>query len=355
VVYLRNPSMTINATLGVMTNTPISHSSIATVLSPMASTTFTQIRENFAYVTGVSPPDFFDSWSVPIQNFANLARALKEAGLKGICFDNEQYFEQWASYPDGVAYPAYTKAQYQTQARLRGKQVMEAMVAEFPDIVVITLHGPYISEPEAPWQLGFPGVVDGNAFMGPFFVGMHEGRGSQATNVDGGEIYWLRDDNDFAVVADWRRNDIASDAVDCDFIPDSLRPSWPDTISLSFGVYDMPSGGQAMSPLILASTLANALEAADQYVWFYTESMTFLKPENQGGATSVWVDAVRSVVPGGSPAGTPAPPPPAPSFTTSTSSDDDEERFSACGLLGIEIVPLLLAIRLLRIRSRRRS
>jgi hypothetical protein len=155
-------------------------------------------------------------------------------------------------------------------------------------------------------------------------------------------------------VADWRRYDIASNAVDCDFIPDSLRPSWPDTISLSFGVYDMPSGGQSMSPSVLASTLANALEAADRYVWFYTESMTFLKPESQGGATASWVDAVRSVVPGGSTSGTPAPPPPPPAATiTTSSSSDDEERRSACGLLGIEIIPLLFAIRLLRRRSRR--
>jgi hypothetical protein len=346
VVYLRNPSMSINASLGVMTNTPMSYADISSVLDPIRNLAFDQLKENFGFVIGNDPPDFFDDWSVPIQNFANLARALKDAGLKGFVFDNEQYFAPWADYPTGVSYPLTSLAAYETQARLRGYQVMEAMVAEFPDIVVITLHGPYISEPAAPWQLGFPQWQSGNELHGPFFAGFQEGKGSVATNVDGGELYDLRTVSDFQDTYLWRKNDLPSSTVNCSFIPPALRPSWPSGVSISFGVYDQPFGGQQMSPSILQATLANALARSDRYVWFYAEGASWLLPEAQGGASQAWVDAVAAVVPVDVPSDPPAPPPPAPLVSSDPSSGS--ERKSACGLLGMEAVvlfPILVWIR----------
>jgi hypothetical protein len=131
IVYLRNASMSVNASIGVMTNTPMSYAAISSVLDPIRNLPFEHLVDNFGFVIGNDPPDFFDDWSVPIQNFANLARALKEAGLKGFVFDNEQYFAPWADYPTGVSNPLTPLASYESQARLRGRQVMEAMVAEF--------------------------------------------------------------------------------------------------------------------------------------------------------------------------------------------------------------------------------
>jgi hypothetical protein len=354
VVYLRNASMTINASTGVMTNTPMTHTAIASVLDPIRDLPFWQLQDNFGFVMGNDPPDFFDDWSVPIQNFRNLAHALHDAGLKGFVFDNEQYFTPWANYPDGVNY-GYTLAQYETQARLRGRQVMEAMVSEFPDIVVITLHGPYVSEPDAPWQLGFPQWQNGNELQGPFFAGFQEGRGLLATNVDGGELYDLRSATDFQETYSWRKYDLPSDAVNCSFIPPALRPSWPGSVSISFGVYDYPYGGQAMNPSILATTLTNALARADRWVWFYSEANTFLLSPSQGGAPQTWVDAVRSALPELSeppPAAPPAVPPPA--VATSSSSSEGATR-SNCGLLGIEVVPLFLILAAWRRRRQKQS
>ncbi len=342
IMYLRNPSMSINASIGVMTNNPMSYADINSVLDPVRNIQFTQLMDNFGFVIGNDPPDFFDDWSVPIQNFANLARALKDANLKGFVFDNEQYFAPWADYPTGVSYPLYTLAQYEAQARLRGRQVMEAMVAEFPEIVVITLHGPYISEPDAPWLLGFPQWQSGNELHGPFFAGFQEGMGSLTSNVDGGELYDLRTVSDFQDTYYWRKYDLPSDAVDCTFIPAALRPSWPGNVSISYGVYDQPWGGEAMNPTVLATTLTNALARSDKYVWFYVEGATYLLPEAQGGASSAWVDAVRSALP----VEPPATPPPAPT------SPGASEATSSCGLLGMEIVPLFLILVALRKRSK---
>jgi len=186
VVYLRKPDLTVDATTGVMSTTPMPYADLASMLEPLKGLPFSRLVNNFGYVLGKTPPDFFDDWSVPIQNFANLARALKDAGLKGFFFDNEQYFQPWGEYPGGVANPMTSLPDYQAQAALRGRQVMEAMVAEFPEIVVVPLHGPYISDPYSVLRLGFAGVPDRNQLLGPFSVGFVQGAGISGQVVDGG-------------------------------------------------------------------------------------------------------------------------------------------------------------------------
>ncbi|MBI4566678.1 MAG: hypothetical protein HY716_18530 [Planctomycetes bacterium] len=349
VTYLRNPSMTVNATASVMTNTPISHESIASILAPLQNLSFTRLRHNFAYVLGSSPPDFFDDWSTVILNFAHLARALKEAGLRGIFFDNEQYSSPWGDYPTGTLYSLLTPLLlYQDQARLRGRQVMEAMVAEYPDIVVVTLHGPYISELSAPASLEFPQWQSGNELLGAFFSGFQEGAGSQAENVDGGELYTLRSESEFQDSYTWRKHTIASDTVGCPFLSSTLRSVWPEVVSISFGIYDQPFGGREMTPAILTETLTHALAVADKWVWLYVEGRTFLRPESEGGATQEWIDAVRSAQPSLS------------QRVTSTGeaviapeeiSEPPEREIPACGLLGMETAWLLALLSWIRKRT----
>ena len=294
VLYLRNASLTVNLTSNVMRTTAISYDTMMSVLSPIANVTFTNLRENLGLVQGSTPPDFFDDWSVVVQNYANLARAARDSGLKGLCFDNEQYAAPWGNYGSHLRYYASRSfADYQTQARLRGRQIMEAMVAEFPDIVFLTLHGPYISEPDAPTSLQFPQWQSGNELMGPFFAGHMEGAGTAACVMDGGELYTLRTLSHFQASRTWRRTDLPSDTVNCAFIPAALRSSWPGRSSISFGIYDRPFGGASMDATILRSATANALSVADRYVWFYSEANTYLLPSSQGGAASGWVDALR--------------------------------------------------------------
>lgn len=335
VVYVSDPTFAVNVTAGVMHNEAMSYEQMTSVLEPIRDLPFSQLRDNFAYVFGNDPPDFFDDWSVTVQNFRNLARALKEAGFRGIFFDNEPYVTGWGWYPDGVSYPEISLEEYEAQAALRGREVMEAMRLEFPDIVVVTLHGPYISDLYSLNQMGFPDVFPTYALLGPFFTGFLQGAGAPGRSVDGGELYWFREAQDFADSYDLRKNGIASDAADCPFIPPSFRPFWPGLTTISFGIYDLPFMDEDMTPAILSTTLTNALDRADRWVWLYTEERTFLTPESEGGATQAWVDAVRAALPVES-----VPAPPAPS----------NEESSSCGLLGMEAVAILLAIRWIRSR-----
>jgi spherulation-specific family 4 protein len=290
VVYMRKPDLTDNITTGVMTAQPLELQRIVDVLAPIKGLSFRSLTSNFAAVISNTPPDFFDDWETVVQNFRKLAKAAKDAGLKGIYFDNETYFAPWTRYPDGVKYKTRSLKEYQDQAILRGRQVMEAMVAEYADIAVITLHGPYISEPKASAPL-FPQWQSSNQLAGPFFVGFFAGT-KAGTCVDGGELYHLRTPEEFEASYQWRKRTIASEEINCAFLPKDLRAPWPK-VSIGFGVYDKPFGGKAMNAEILRSTIGNALRRADDYVWFYVEGPTFLRPPAQGGASQSWVDAVR--------------------------------------------------------------
>jgi hypothetical protein len=291
-VYLRNSEGTVNVTTSAMTNQRLGYEVIARVLAPLKGVHFTTMTQNFAAVFSGRPPDFFGDWSLMVQNFADLAGAARETGLKGIYFDNENQLAKWSHYPDGVEYPSKTLKEYQEQARLRGRQTMEAMVSQFPEIVVISLHGPYLSEPKAPAPL-FPQWQTANQLMGPFFCGFVEGAGKRATCVDGGKLYHLRASKEFQESYDWRKSAIASDKVNSAFIPYPLRPIWGSKVSIAFGIYDQPFDRLDMFPDILRPTLANALKQTDRYVWLHVDGLTFLRPHKSGGASDAWMDAVR--------------------------------------------------------------
>ena len=293
-VYLRKPDLTLNVSATTLSGKPVSYEEAVEVLAPLKGIAFRNLTENFAAVVGGRPPDFMEDWAIPIANFAHLARASRAAGLKGIYIDNESYQTPWSDYPRGVLQPTRSLQEYQDQARLRGRQVMEAMVSEFPDIIVLLLHGPYVSEPEAPSPL-FPRWQSRNELLGPFFVGFVEGAGSRATIVDGGELYGLRTEEHFRQSREWRKTGLPSAEVDCAFLPSPLRAQWKDRVSVGFGIIDQPFNGHRMNPEILSTTLMHALRQTDRYVWLYIEGPTFLSPPGEGGAPSEWVEAVRRV------------------------------------------------------------
>lgn len=291
-IYLRSPDHSLNVTPSILSDKMMGYTEIAEVLAPLKGVAFRRLTENFAAVVGGRPPDFMDDWSAPIVNFAHLARAARQAGLKGIYFDNETYYAPWADYPKGVRHPEKSLAEYQEQARLRGREVMRAMVAAYPEITVILLHGPYVSEPRAPAPL-FPQLQSSNELHGPFFAGFVEGAGDRARVVDGGELYHLRTEEQFERSYAWRKKTLPSGEVDCAFLPAALRPTWADRVSVGFGVYDRPFKGNPMTPDVLETTLSRALRRSDRYVWLYVEGPTFLKRSEEGGAPAEWVEAVR--------------------------------------------------------------
>jgi hypothetical protein len=272
---------------------------ILNALTPLSGK-FKNMKHFFLQMWVRKTCDFFDDagWAVILNNWRMAARALKAAGpeFKGILFDNEEYFGAeyniWI-YPDNVDHPEKSLNEYIAQVRLRGKQVMQACLAEYPEIKIMHLHGPYMSERGVPstvnTQIGY------RALAGPFFTGMVEAQTGLSSVIDGGENYKFRTVLDFETSYQWRKYTIASSSWNSVNIPVSLRPLWPGKVSISFGVDDNTGAQPTKTPAILKTTLENAMNRCDEYVWFYSENnapanaYTYLE---KGGVPAEWLKAV---------------------------------------------------------------
>jgi hypothetical protein len=284
----------------IMHSVPVDEAALASQFASLAGVKPVRFVHNFALVNVRKPADFFGDWSVPIANFRAMARVCRNAGLRGIMFDDEEYaglydftdgskfsVNIW-NWPEDVSDKAKTLADYQAQARVRGRQIMVAMAQEYPGIVVIAAHGAAESDPTINWWFGHP-FADFE-LMGPFLAGLVEGAGTNGRFVDGGEWHYAeRTVEDFDVAYEYSKNWLPSAWVDCAYLPASLRAVWPARMGIGFGIYNLTYGGRAMNPAIMRSTVAAAMRRSDSYVFQYTEDMVWFE---SGRVSQEWKDAI---------------------------------------------------------------
>lgn len=275
-----------------------------------------KVTHNYVKMVVRLSADPFDDWTQTIQNWVVLAEACRDAGLEGIFFDNEEYYEQVWHYPADMKYASTeTLAEYQTQFQLRGQQVMNAILAQWPACRIVHAHGPYFSESRTPLYVT---LSNGNGLSsdlrGDFFSGMFAAAPGQI--IDGGEVYAYRTPSDFSNSYQWRKTSQAQ-LVPNAVIPASLASTWMAKVSISYGCYDQPwPSGYTMSPAVFQSDITNALHKADYLVWTYSDVSDYLTP---GKVAQSWITAIadaRAAV--ASPTPTPQPTPtatPSPSPT----------------------------------------
>ena len=64
-------------------------------------------------------------------------------------------------------------------------------------------------------------------------------------------------------------------------------------VNISFGVYNQQwKPNYPMDPLIMRTTLFNALSVTDKYVWYYTQEDDWLVP---GQMPETWIDIVEEI------------------------------------------------------------
>jgi len=264
-VFLRLPATGTQIT----TATAVKASAIAADLQPLYALRPTRLKYNFAVVPVQHDLDVFDDWTVPLANLGALAKVARDAGLVGIVVDNESLVGFRANYPYDVKFANRTIEDYRAQTELIGRKIMQAIVAEFPDAVVVVLRGPAGAEPASPAHL-INREADSAQLLGPFFTGFVTGKVPRALVVDGGTDYGLRTGEQFTAAAAWRKTGLASAATDSVFLTDSLRDLWPTSVGVSFGVREMDGArGNLLPnvPMVFANTLLQSLRAADHLVW----------------------------------------------------------------------------------------
>jgi hypothetical protein len=275
---------------GTLKTTRLSYDYVWGWLEPLVGT-LPKLDRSYLLLVLRDQGDPFDDWAAVQANWVTMARAARDAGMQGILFDNEAYYEPTMVYPDTVRYPDKGRAAYQRQYRQRGAELVAAMRAEWPAIRIISLHGPYVSEPATPPEVTLEQVGTSRDDMrGFFFSGMLKEQVLPKSIIDGGELYQYRSDADFDRSLQWRRFGIA-EVPASPLVPPRWRLRWQQEIALGFGVYDLQwRPDYPMTPALLEEALFQALTHADAPVWLFTEGdHDYLVP---GGVDARWMKAV---------------------------------------------------------------
>jgi len=100
------------------------------------------ITENFIKVAFYSHvPLWTDdaAWQKINENFRQAARFAKQSGCRGIALDIEYVGEQYDLDWEGYDYKGYTEDDLRTAAVKRGRELTQAMLQSYPDMVFLTL------------------------------------------------------------------------------------------------------------------------------------------------------------------------------------------------------------------------
>jgi hypothetical protein len=242
-----------------------------------------KVKHNYANVltgnTGMVDP--FDDWTQAQANFVILALVCRDAGLEGIFLDTEEYNVHWWRYPNDCKYASTkTVSQYQEQWRLRGTQVMQAIIAQWPQAKIVFPIDPFYSSS----RFGGPNWLGGFFAMGMFAA-------APGHMINGGERYQERTAGDFSNWLNFMKVTLTQPPNSPPLIPSGLTSTWQSQMNQSFGIYDQDKyGTPVMSYSVLQSTIVNAMPYANEFVWNYSGNLDWLTPGAGSGGN--WQNAV---------------------------------------------------------------
>jgi hypothetical protein len=228
--------------------------------------------------------DWFDDHAAVVQN-AKLAAQLARAGhCPGILFDIEQYEGPLFEYHKQRDAGTKSWELYAAQARRRGFEVMQAFQEGYPNLVLFLTFGYSL-----PWHETSGGkkpLADCRyGLLAPFLDGMVEGARGRTQLIDGYELsYGYKTAAQFTGA----RQEVTQDLLPIVRDPGKYR----QVFSLAFGLWldhdwrksgwnpDEPAKNY-FSPETLATTVREALQVADEYVWIYSETPRWWSAEGQ--------------------------------------------------------------------------
>ena len=244
-------------------------------LGDLKATRFGRFADNFLrFNTTPADVDWFDDFAPILANAQLAARVALEGKCRGILFDVEPYQGRLFDYKKQRDAPARPWAEYEGQARRRGREVMASFRRGYPGLTVLLTFGhSYPWKQSEAGKVPLPDCEDG--LLAPFLDGMIEGLGDGARLVDAHELsYGYRDLEKF----DRARSTILEGVMPIVGDPDAYRKS----IKVGFGLwldYDWPKYGWSeadpsknyFTPAAFEASARKALELADEYAWIYTE------------------------------------------------------------------------------------
>jgi hypothetical protein len=254
-----------------------------------------------------NPPSWWNDthWTTINTNMSRLAQAALAEGCYGIAWDPEWYDNttggpwDWGSTGFGIgASPSvpgsfgdsgsvnpnvaatygadvgHTLQESRDKAQLRGKAMMDAMLAQWPTLKILAFHGPYDSSTLTAAGVGanYNDVAFANELLGSFEAGMIQSiaaAGYQAQFIDGGEMYTLRTQNDFYKANLWRQYGLKTSAST---VMDAAAKAAYNVVD-AFAIEDLdiiPGGLPPLTTTVWQNLITWSMRAAP-YTWLYTE------------------------------------------------------------------------------------
>ncbi|MGL5861414.1 MAG: hypothetical protein ACRCY9_09190 [Phycicoccus sp.] len=239
------------------------------------------------------------AWDRIASNFTELAEVSEAFGARGILFDIENYVDvkgdgkpwddglfNWDEGVDGTLEKA------EQLARERGKQLMSAVLAGQPDAEVVFSRGStdcVETPPEIdPWT--HPDVFE---LQCPFIAGAIDAATAPGQVQDGGQLYSLRDAEDFGNAYTWRDSGLLAEPQ-MDFLSAADKTRWTEYVHQSYGVMTKwrQNEDYTMDPAAYEEALYQALTNADDLAWAYITEDDLLRP----GFPAEWRTAIDNAV-----------------------------------------------------------
>ncbi len=264
--------------------------------SPKVANSFVQV--------GINPGriDIFDdaAWENVVQNYRTAARVAKAAGMRGIMLDPEAYVAgaNQLAYSTQPQKAQHTYAEYLVKTRQRGKAVMEAIAAEFPDMDLLVLY--MYSFNYRDHRPGAESRNTLNSFTAAFFDGMIEAAPAEMNIFDGQE-----DSYAFNGFMDFAYGKVISSQGVLPYVAPDVRDKYRAMVKYAPAIYldrylpadqfPTPLDLRGMKPAVrLLVNLMAARRVSDGYIWVYNERYRWWYTHSQNVKKQYW----REVIPG---------------------------------------------------------
>ena len=223
--------------------------------------------------------DWFDDagWKEIVAHCRLLTRVAKRSGLRGLAFDPEPYSPPATpfNYSRQSKREHKSFANYEAKARQRGREVMQAMSAEFPDMVILA-YFLFSNLPHANGNPRFLKMLQSHDYnlMPAFIDGWMDRISPAMTLIDGNEYsYKYNSPAAFSDSYERLKKDAAAFLTPKNYL--KLR-QWRIGQAIYLDAYcNSPDDywyidPQGMTPVDrLCLNLVSALNASDGYVWVY--------------------------------------------------------------------------------------
>jgi len=268
---------------------------------------FKRFTDNFIQV-GANPGnvDFFDDagWKNIVEHWRIAAWAAKQSGFKGLLFDPEPYTRPFAQFRY-AAQPQRGKhsfEQYAARARRRGREVMQAVAKEYPDLTILCYFMNIVCSRAAAHPDPKAALSTETYGLYPAFIdGWLDAAGPGVKFVDGCEWGYR-----FNSVEEFLEAAVAIKGACQRLVSPTNRAKYRSQVQAGFGLYldaywnpkDSKwsawyidgKGGPRVERLRINT--ATALRVSDEYVWFWGEKFRWWPTPNASVGAKGWPEAL---------------------------------------------------------------